>query len=389
MVRMYKQLCFVSLLLVALLCGTSHRANAQYDEMNVSYNDFYQDLSIYGQWIDDPKYGYVWSPDEDGSFRPYFTNGYWVMTDYGNTWVSNYPWGWACFHYGRWTYDNYYGWLWIPGSNWGPSWVSWRYNEGYFGWAPLGPEYEFTVNMSNYSCPNDWWTFIPSQYIYSGNYYRYWSGPRGNNTLITRTTIINNVFVTNNAQYVSGPHLQQVQQVSKQPVQIYKITNSTSLNTRVTQRTNTIRMYRPAEVRPLAASHGRRVAPPNTIVAPQPVRMSQTINTDASVRPAFRSELPRNNNEAFPAGTRVNEIATPEQRQKTRDSRPYEWDVNQSVPQPVREQPQQQTRPASQPQQTNPRGQAAQPQNPRQQAAPSSQPVQQSQPRSGAVPGRR
>jgi hypothetical protein len=387
MARIYKCVCFMSLFLISFFGVKTPRAMAQYEDANVSYNDFYNDLSLYGQWIDDPKYGYVWSPDEDGSFRPYFSNGYWVMTDYGNTWISNYPWGWACFHYGRWTYDNYYGWLWVPGSNWGPSWVTWRYNDGYYGWAPLGPDYEVTVNMSNYSCPNDWWTFIPSQYIYSGSYYRYWSGPRSNSTLIPRTTIINNVYVNNNTQYVSGPHLHQVQQVSKQPVQIYKITNSTSLNTRV--RNNNVKMYRPAEIRPLASSNGRRVPPPNVVTAPQPVRMSQTINLDQTTRPQFRSELPRNNNQTFPAGTRVAETAAPEQRQRQRDNRPYEWDVNQTVPQPVRERTepqQQQARSTQQPQQSTPRGQQAPAQTPRGQA-PAQQSSQQPQPRQGA--GRR
>ncbi len=179
------------LLCVGLLfffCCYSWVAKAQYDNTYVSYNDFYQELAPYGQWIDAPQYGYVWSPNVDGDFRPYYTSGHWVMTEYGNTWVSDFPWGWACFHYGRWTYDTYYGWLWIPGTDWGPAWVSWRYGDGFYGWAPLGPGYtDFT---SDYACPNDWWIFIPPQYMYSGNYYRYWYGPKGNSQLVHNTEFI-------------------------------------------------------------------------------------------------------------------------------------------------------------------------------------------------------
>src|SRR5687768_2542773 len=101
--------------------GNSGYGNNGYG--NASYQEFYDDLSPYGQWINDPQYGYVWVPDAGDDFRPYFSNGYWANTDYGNTWVSNYRWGWAPFHYGRWTYSNFYGWTWIPGNVWGPAWV--------------------------------------------------------------------------------------------------------------------------------------------------------------------------------------------------------------------------------------------------------------------------
>ncbi|MEI8280226.1 MAG: DUF6600 domain-containing protein, partial [Bacteroidota bacterium] len=134
---------------------------------DVPVETFYDELAPYGQWISDPQYGYVWSPYVDPGFRPYYSEGYWAMTEYGNTWVSNYPWGWAAFHYGRWTYDNYYGWLWIPDSVWAPSWVCWRHGSGYYGWAPLGPGLNIEISFGpRYNCPDDWWIFIPPQYIY-------------------------------------------------------------------------------------------------------------------------------------------------------------------------------------------------------------------------------
>ena len=74
----------------------------------------------------------IQSFDIERDFRPYSTNGYWTMTQYGNTWVSHYPWGWAPFHYGRWVYTSYRGWGWIPGYEWGPAWVEWRSGNGYY-----------------------------------------------------------------------------------------------------------------------------------------------------------------------------------------------------------------------------------------------------------------
>ncbi|MGV3539918.1 MAG: DUF6600 domain-containing protein, partial [Rufibacter sp.] len=61
----------------------------------VSFQVFYDELTPYGRWIQDPDYGYVWSPRVERDFQPYASRGHWVMTEYGNTWVSDYDWGWA------------------------------------------------------------------------------------------------------------------------------------------------------------------------------------------------------------------------------------------------------------------------------------------------------
>src|SRR5690606_12331744 len=87
--------------LTLVLVGIDNRqASAQGGQ--VSFQIFYDELSPYGDWVNDPQYGYVWIPYVDRDFRPYVSNGYWVNTEYGNTWYSDYEWGWAPFHYGRW-----------------------------------------------------------------------------------------------------------------------------------------------------------------------------------------------------------------------------------------------------------------------------------------------
>jgi hypothetical protein len=380
---MYKQaICLLSLTLIFIVSLPAPKAMAQYDDAYLSYNDFYQNLSPYGQWIEDPQYGFVWVPEVEAGFRPYYTNGYWVMTDYGNTWVSDYPWGWAAFHYGRWTYDNYYGWIWIPGSTWGPSWVSWRYGEGYYGWAPLGPGYEFGGAYADYSCPNDWWVFIPPQYVYSGNYYRYWYGPRNNNKLVRNTVFMNNTYENNRITYVSGPNLKHIEQTTHKPVQVYRVTNSTNLNTHVKH--NVVRMYRPSEIRPVSTNGTSRITPPNVIAAPRAVRGSQAMNTNEAAQPQFRTDMPRNNSASFPPGTRVNETATPPTPTRHTQTRPYEWDVRNGSQRTQNVQPQQ----SAQPQQSIPT-QAQQ--TTRQQANPAPAPRRTDAPRQDArpQPGRR
>lgn len=76
---------------ILFLAANTEKASAQ-PGVSITFQTFYDELSPYGQWIDDPQYGYIWAPNVDRGFRPYYTNGYWVMTEYGNTWVSNYNW---------------------------------------------------------------------------------------------------------------------------------------------------------------------------------------------------------------------------------------------------------------------------------------------------------
>src|SRR5712692_8185849 len=99
------------LLVVLDVCGCvtqqgAYRPQNTYREQNayqsapvVSFQLFYDELSPYGSWVQYPNYGYVWFPHADRDFTPYCTNGRWVPTEAGWTWVSGYPWGWATFHY--------------------------------------------------------------------------------------------------------------------------------------------------------------------------------------------------------------------------------------------------------------------------------------------------
>src|SRR5690606_17500228 len=180
--------------------------------MSVSFQLFYDELAPYGEWVDDPEYGYIWLPNAGRDFQPYATNGHWVMTQYGNTWVSDYNWGWAPFHYGRWTYSDYYGWAWVPGYEWGPAWVSWRSGGGYYGWAPLGPRMSINVHIG---IPHHHWVFVPQRYICSPHIYRYYTPYRHRVTIYNRTTIINNTYVYNNRTYVSGPGRSEIERVTR------------------------------------------------------------------------------------------------------------------------------------------------------------------------------
>jgi hypothetical protein len=104
--------------------------------------DFYNSLAPYGTWISVGGYGPCWQPTVcsiNPWWHPYCDGGHWVYTDCGWYWLSDYSWGWAPFHYGRWFHHHNLGWCWAPDRVWGPSWVCWRYTNQHCGWAPLPP----------------------------------------------------------------------------------------------------------------------------------------------------------------------------------------------------------------------------------------------------------
>src|SRR5262245_27854790 len=58
---------------------------------------FYDDLAPYGNWIQRPVYGWVWTPAHvAATWRPY-QYGHWVWTVDGWVWVTDEPFGWATY----------------------------------------------------------------------------------------------------------------------------------------------------------------------------------------------------------------------------------------------------------------------------------------------------
>ena len=95
---------------LALMLGSDARAQG-----GISLGFFYSSLEPHGEWIAVEGGYYAWRPfGVVHDWRPY-TVGRWLWTPDGWYWYSQEPWGWATYHYGRWFYDDYYGWLWIPG----------------------------------------------------------------------------------------------------------------------------------------------------------------------------------------------------------------------------------------------------------------------------------
>lgn len=152
---------------------------------------FYDHLSPHGMWVNHSPYGYVWIPRVyKYGWRPY-SNGNWIWTDFGWTWVSDWEWGWIPFHYGRWDWDNYLGWYWVPDTVWGPAWVTWRRSSLYIGWSPIPPGTRFVpgvgIRTVTIGLSGRHWIFIEYPYFYRTHIYRYMLPVERNQTIISYT----------------------------------------------------------------------------------------------------------------------------------------------------------------------------------------------------------
>jgi hypothetical protein len=221
--KMRKKLIMIGLTLAMLfsIVGYTNQAQAR---TTVSFNLFFDALAPYGNWVSTPDYGYAWSPTNVGQDWEPYTNGHWVWTDYGWTWVSYEPWGWAPYHYGRWVYTDYDGWVWIPGTRWAPAWVTWYEGSDYVGWAPLPPDEGFSaevgISFSNYHyyAPREA-VFVPSGFFLSTRI-RDVIVPRSRNvTIINNTRNINNITIVNNRVINRGLDVNFVERATRTRVQ--------------------------------------------------------------------------------------------------------------------------------------------------------------------------
>lgn len=172
---MIRTLALLSLLLALAGCAVHERTvvvhetdvgsdNVVEADHEIDFAYFHTRLSPYGQWIHVAEYGWCWYPDDvEDDWCPY-TRGYWLyVVDDGWCWVSDFVWGWAPFHYGRW-HRHGARWVWIPGYYWAGAWVCWRVGGGYIGWAPLPPNVVWEVGIGISLTWTVFETMIPETY---------------------------------------------------------------------------------------------------------------------------------------------------------------------------------------------------------------------------------
>jgi len=291
------------------------------DDQGTSFQTFYDQLGSQGNWVQTDNYGYVFQPNvSDPNWAPY-TDGHWVYTDQGWTWVSDEPWGWATYHYGRWANIDGTGWVWVPGYRWAPAWVSWRYGGGYAGWAPLPPEtfvgaeygdpgvrvdvgFHFGGDVDvNFNIGPGCYNFVNVGDLGEGNYRGHYLDRSRNYTVINRTTNITNINITKTTVInnygatgaatnfrgvaAGGPPINEVNAHSHQRIQTVQLAEANQPG-RSTLQGNSLAVYAPR----VNAASAREAKPANvsqTLSHPTFNRgdsITKPLAVNASVRPA-------------------------------------------------------------------------------------------------------
>jgi hypothetical protein len=219
-----------------------------------TFQTFYDSLSNQGTWIQSSDYGYVWQPTvTDPDWAPY-TDGHWAYTEDGWTWVSDESYGWAVYHYGRWVNLDGTGWVWVPGYTWAPAWVSWRYGDGYAGWAPLPPDsfmgidyfgtgddasggYHIGGDVDDfYGIGAGWYIFLPVECLGYRHYHGHYCDRHDNYDRINHTHNVTNINVTHRGGgfagaggrtvTTGGPQLAAVNSVSATPIERQRLVHT-------------------------------------------------------------------------------------------------------------------------------------------------------------------
>jgi hypothetical protein len=226
------------LAIVALVLPAAREAEARTD---ISIDFFYDNLGDGGSWIEVGDYGYCWQPSiavSNHSWRPY-SDGYWAYTDVGWTWVSYEDFGWATYHYGRWMRLRGRGWVWVPGREWGPAWVSWRTGGDYVGWAPLPPrhageywdESPITARVDiDFDIGPAYYNFIDVRYIGEPVLRERIFATDQNVTYITKTVNVTNITYTNSTVYNYGPDVNMLSRYSTRPIQRLSLQRETNVD---------------------------------------------------------------------------------------------------------------------------------------------------------------
>ena len=306
--------------LSALLLSLTPQVKSQ----DVSVDFFYNNLNG-GSWIEVGNYGYCWQPDivvSDPTWRPY-ADGYWAYTDLGWTWVSYEDFGWATYHYGRWVRLADLGWVWRPGYEWGPAWVSWRFGGGYAGWAPLPPETEVVYESRpltghldvEFDIGPGYYNFVDVRYIGEPVLRSRIVAVNQNVTYINQTVNVTNITYKNKTVYNYGPDLNVLNQYSSRPIQKLKLERQANVDVTAASKSgglmkvqgNSLMVGSPTTIKKSAAP----IAPPTvkTKVLDVKVEKGWSVAGDANAQAQLKEKIKTQDLKKVPPTTAGNAAA--------------------------------------------------------------------------------
>jgi hypothetical protein len=203
-----KRLIIITAIFILFANTNTDAKNYKYRYDGISFNYFYSALQPHGEWIEIDYDVFVWRPYRVGhNWQPY-SEGRWAWTNNGWYWDSYEPFGWATYHYGRWYFDDYFGWVWMPGYDWAPAWVEWRYSDDYIGWAPLSPYAAFDIHRGihfsiSWRTGYNHWHFVSFKHFGSHNIHNHFVHKNYKHNIFNRTKYRTNYYA-DNGRIVNG-----------------------------------------------------------------------------------------------------------------------------------------------------------------------------------------
>jgi len=265
---------------------------------------FYNGLAPYGNWVQTTD-GWGWQPmvaAVDSGWMPYRDRGCWALTDDGWYWASDYSWGWGPFHYGRWSQDGGFGWVWFPGHVWAPAWVAWRNTtDGFAGWAPLPPHVHFRHGVGLFAAGGGlggWnvsyglnaasFTFVPQEHFLARNLGHYAVPAPRTAALFKSSTPVNNYSFTGGRILNSGVSAGQIAAATKAPVPSFTIKEVSSPDASAGKAAGkSLAVFRPNPAAPAVHSPAEAAAQPVLInKTPRLATTEAAMPRAASTRPA-------------------------------------------------------------------------------------------------------
>jgi len=336
MARSTRLLLIAGLLLSTAACVVTYRAPAPRPApppVRADVGFFYDALTPHGTWVHLQPHGWVWYPRHvSAGWRPY-SEGRWVYSDYGWTWVSDLEWGWAPFHYGRWVVDRRYGWTWIPGKEWGPAWVAWRHGGGWVGWSPLPPQARWRAGVGldlrgvnlDVAIQSSWWCFVEERRLLEPRIGRVLTVPSRNATIVRATRNVTNYAVVNRRVVNRSIGVEPIQRVVRRPVPRYRVVDAGA-----------------SGKEPRSRLQGREVRVFRPVAGPTSTRRAPVAGRKAPTRPAPPTENPATEERRAPRQARPehppSDTAPREDSAKTRKAEKVSLEESQAKEKPEVEQ---------------------------------------------------
>ena len=127
-------------------------------------------------------------------------------------------------------WDNDCGWFWTPGTVWGPAWVTWRWSDLYFGWAPIPPGFDFRPGIDfdavALGIPLNFWVFVGGSHFLDRDIRRDVLPYERNTTIVRDTTIRNNFEFRGDRMVNDGIDPETIRRVTGHRVLRYSLADS-------------------------------------------------------------------------------------------------------------------------------------------------------------------